>query len=56
LSVIQAQTACSTTAVKRAINKKRALGRFLLTGSANLLLIRQVSELLGGQATSPYGQ
>src|SRR4051812_19064370 len=31
-------------AVKRAIDRRRTPGRFLLTGSANLLLMRQVSE------------
>src|SRR5690348_5916311 len=31
-------------AVKRAIDRNRKPGRFLLTGSANLLLMRQVSE------------
>lgn len=38
-------------AVKRAIDKKRTPGRFLLTGSANLLLMRQVSESLAGRAS-----
>jgi predicted AAA+ superfamily ATPase len=38
-------------AVKRAIDKKRTPGRFLLTGSANLSLMRQVSESLAGRAT-----
>jgi len=38
-------------AVKRAIDQRRAPGRFLLTGSANLLLMRQVSESLAGRAT-----
>jgi predicted AAA+ superfamily ATPase len=38
-------------AVKRAIDRKRAPGRFLLTGSANLLLMRQVSESLAGRAS-----
>ncbi|MBM5817002.1 MAG: hypothetical protein FJ083_10635 [Cyanobacteria bacterium K_Offshore_surface_m2_239] len=32
------------SAVKRAIDRNRTAGRFLLTGSANLLLMRQVSE------------
>ena len=31
-------------AVKRAIGQRRRPGQFLLTGSANLLLMRQVSE------------
>ncbi|MEP6941746.1 MAG: ATP-binding protein [Betaproteobacteria bacterium] len=38
-------------AVKRAIDRDRAPGRFLLTGSANLLLMRQVSESLAGRAS-----
>lgn len=38
-------------AVKRAIDRKRSPGRFLLTGSANLLLMRQVSESLAGRAS-----
>jgi predicted AAA+ superfamily ATPase len=37
-------------AVKRAIDRRRTHGRFLLTGSANLLLMRQVSESLAGRA------
>jgi hypothetical protein len=38
-------------AVKRAIDKGRTPGRFLLTGSANLLLMRQASESLAGRAS-----
>jgi len=38
-------------AVKRAIDKKRRPGQFLLTGSANLLLMRRVSESLAGRAS-----
>ena len=38
-------------AVKRAIDRNRTTGRFLLTGSANLLLMRQVSESLAGRAS-----
>jgi hypothetical protein len=38
--------------VKRAIDRDRKPGRFLLTGSANLLLMRQVSESLAGRSTS----
>ena len=38
-------------AVKRAIDRARRPGRFLLTGSANLLLMRQVSESLAGRAS-----
>lgn len=39
------------TAVKRAIDQDRRPGRYLLTGSANLLLMRQVSESLAGRAS-----
>jgi uncharacterized protein len=38
-------------AVKRAIDRDRKAGRFLLTGSANLLLMRRVSESLAGRAS-----
>lgn len=38
-------------AVKRAIDRDRRPGRFLLTGSANLLLMRRVSESLAGRAS-----
>jgi predicted AAA+ superfamily ATPase len=38
-------------AVKRAIDRRRVAGRFLLTGSANLLLMRSVSESLAGRAS-----
>jgi predicted AAA+ superfamily ATPase len=38
-------------AVKRAIDKDRRPGQFLLTGSANLLLMRGVSESLAGRAS-----
>ena len=38
-------------AVKRAIDRDRKPGRFLLTGSANLLRMRQVSESLAGRAS-----
>ena len=38
-------------AVKRAIDRNRQPGRFLLTGSANLLLMRKVSESLAGRAS-----
>lgn len=37
-------------AVKRAVDEKRTPGRFLLTGSANLLLMNRVSESLAGRA------
>jgi predicted AAA+ superfamily ATPase len=38
-------------AVKRSIDQDRRAGRFLLTGSANLLLMRGVSESLAGRAS-----
>lgn len=38
-------------AVKRSVDRRRVAGRFLLTGSANLLLMRQVSESLAGRAS-----
>src|SRR6266571_3929067 len=38
-------------AVKRAIDRRRQPGQFLLTGSSNLLLMRQVSESLAGRAS-----
>lgn len=38
-------------AVKRAIDRDRRPGRFLLTGSANLLLMHRVSESLAGRAS-----
>jgi predicted AAA+ superfamily ATPase len=37
-------------AIKREVDKDRRKGRFLLTGSANLLLMRRVSESLAGRA------
>jgi hypothetical protein len=37
-------------AVKRAVDEDRRPGRFLLTGSANLLLMKRVSETLAGRA------
>ena len=37
-------------AVKRAVDERRAPGRFLLTGSANLLLMQKISESLAGRA------
>ena len=36
--------------IKRAVDRDRRSGRFLLTGSANLLLMRKVSESLAGRA------
>lgn len=38
-------------ALKRAIDRQRQAGRFLLTGSANLRLMAQVSESLAGRAS-----
>ena len=38
-------------AVKRAVDRRRVAGRFVLTGSANLLLMHQISETLAGRAT-----
>ncbi len=38
-------------AVKQAIDRHRKPGQFLLTGSANLLLMRQASESLAGRAS-----
>lgn len=37
-------------AVKRSVDERRAPGRFLLTGSANLLLLHKISESLAGRA------
>lgn len=37
-------------AVKRAVDKRRTRGRFVLTGSANLLLMRGVADSLAGRA------
>jgi predicted AAA+ superfamily ATPase len=37
-------------AVKRAVDEQKAPGRFLLTGSANLLLMQRISESLAGRA------
>lgn len=38
-------------AIKRSIDRRRTRGRFLVTGSANLLLMRRVSESLAGRAS-----
>ena len=38
------------TAIKKAVDKSRKSGDFLLTGSANLLLMKGVSESLAGRA------
>lgn len=37
-------------AIKRDVDRSRTLGRFLLTGSANLLMMRRISESLAGRA------
>jgi len=37
--------------IKREIDRERSPGRFLLTGSANLLLMQRVSETLAGRAS-----
>jgi predicted AAA+ superfamily ATPase len=37
-------------AIKRDVDRSRRQGRFLLTGSANLLMMRRVSETLAGRA------
>lgn len=39
------------SALKIAVDERRTPGRFLLTGSANLLLMRRVSESLAGRAS-----
>ena len=41
------------SAVKREVDRERVAGRFLVTGSANLLLMRGVSESLAGRASYP---
>lgn len=38
-------------AIKRSIDRKRTRGRFLITGSANLLLMGRVAESLAGRAS-----
>lgn len=38
------------SAVKRTVDERRVAGQFLLTGSANLLLMRRVAESLAGRA------
>lgn len=38
-------------ALKRAVDRERTPGRFLLTGSSNLLLSQRVAETLAGRAT-----
>ena len=37
-------------AIKRAVDQRRVPGQFVLTGSANLLLMKSVSESLAGRA------
>jgi hypothetical protein len=37
-------------AVKRSVDRQRSPGRFILTGSANLLLMKRISESLAGRA------
>ncbi|MCI0433199.1 MAG: ATP-binding protein [Gemmatimonadetes bacterium] len=37
-------------AIKRAVDERRVKGRFVLTGSANLLLMERISESLAGRA------
>jgi predicted AAA+ superfamily ATPase len=37
-------------AVKRAVDRERQPGRYILTGFANLLLMKSVSESLAGRA------
>ncbi len=37
-------------AIKRAVDEDRAAGRYLLTGSTNLLLMRRIAETLAGRA------
>lgn len=38
------------TAIKREVDKKRRMGHFLLSGSANFLLLESISESLAGRA------
>ncbi len=38
-------------AIKRSVDRHRGRGRFIVTGSANLLLMRTVSETLAGRAS-----
>jgi uncharacterized protein len=44
------RTPAILSAVKRAVDERRTPGQFLLTGSANLLLMRRVAESLAGRA------
>jgi predicted AAA+ superfamily ATPase len=41
----------SLTAIKREVARRRQPGRFLLSGSANLALLRGITESLAGRAT-----
>jgi len=43
-------------AIKRAVDRDRRPGRFLLTGSANLLLLPRIAESLAGRMESIYLQ
>ncbi|HVT43838.1 MAG TPA: ATP-binding protein [Thermoanaerobaculia bacterium] len=38
-------------AIKRAVDRQRRKGQYLLTGSANLLLLKSISETLAGRAS-----
>lgn len=38
------------TAIKRAVDRRRAPGRFLLSGSANFTLLKGITETLAGRA------
>lgn len=38
------------TAIKRAVDRKRSPGQFILSGSANFLLMKNISESLAGRA------
>ena len=42
------------TDIKRFVDKKRRPGQFLLTGSANLLMMKKVSKSLAGRAGYLY--
>ncbi|HEX5138608.1 MAG TPA: ATP-binding protein [Planctomycetota bacterium] len=44
------QTPDLLRAIKRAVDRSRVPGRFLLTGSANLLMMQRISESLAGRA------
>jgi hypothetical protein len=38
-------------AIKRAVDRRRTAGQFVLTGSANLLMMKRVADTLAGRAT-----